>query len=532
MTGNDFSVDNYEDYPPVTKYANDFGMHTVSIVHWNPINDNIIQDHADFKLNVDSDEAVGTQAADYLGINDPDLMFLHFDDVDHAGHGSGFSPDNPAYVAAIAGVDVHVGTVLQALEARPNYDEEDWLILVTTDHGGIGFSHGGNTIEEQDVFVIASGNSVETEVILKDSTVTIDNPFNCLDEETELFFDNASVQVAPNPIFNFGENQDFTIECRVRTTQAADVAIVTNKDWDSGLNKGFVFSFRFASGPEWKVNIGDGSNRVDIDTGGEIADNEWTTLSVSFDRDGMMRMYEDGVFVDEADISGIGDIDTDAGLVFGADILGEYDYFGAIAEVRVWNAVVGEQAIADYSCAGIDLEHPSFDNLIGYWKMNEGSGTTVEDFSANNNVGTIIGAEWTTPDSAVVYDYSNTPRLVDVPVTALTHLCIPIEAEWDFDGTSLVEECVIDGIAGVDFSKKTIKVSPNPGTNEVQLVFEEINLKNGGDLFIYAANGGMVLTQKVYENAVNVEVSDFSDGLYWVILEVGEERFLGKLVKG
>jgi hypothetical protein len=192
------------------------------------------------------------------------------------------------------------------------------------------------------------------------------------------------VQVAPNPLFNFGENQDFTVECRVRTTQATDVAIVTSKDWGSGVNKGFVFSFGFSSGPEWKVNIGDGTNRVDINTGGEIADNEWTTLSVSFDRDGMMRMYEDGVFVDEADISGIGDIDTDGGLVFGVDILGDYDYLGAIAEVRVWNAVLGNAAIADYSCTGVDLVHPNFNNLIDYWKMNEGTGATVEDFSTND----------------------------------------------------------------------------------------------------------------------------------------------------
>jgi predicted AlkP superfamily pyrophosphatase or phosphodiesterase len=188
VTGNDFTTNNYEEFPPVTKYMNDVGLHTVSIVHWNPINDNIIEEHADFKLNVGSDLEVGSQGANYLTMNDPDFMFLHFDDVDHAGHASGYSTGVPEYIAAIESVDLHIGMVLQALEARPGYGEEDWLILVTTDHSGLNFGHGGSSIDEQNIFVIASGNTLETQVIRKDSTVTIDNPFNYLGEETELFF--------------------------------------------------------------------------------------------------------------------------------------------------------------------------------------------------------------------------------------------------------------------------------------------------------------------------------------------------------
>lgn len=97
------------------------------------------------------------------------------------------------------------------------------------------------------------------------------------------------------------------------------LSIVGNKDWDSGANKGFVFSFRFASGPEWKVNIGDGNNRADINTGGAIADGEWHTLTATFDRSAWLKIYEDGVLLDSTDISSIGDINTDFGLRFGAD---------------------------------------------------------------------------------------------------------------------------------------------------------------------------------------------------------------------
>ena len=132
----------------------------------------------------------------------------------------------------------------------------------------------------------------------KDSTV-LAPPTNCLLDSVEINLNgvNDYIEIPYDPIFDFGDNQDFTIECRVKTEIAADVAIIGNKDWDSGNLDGFVFSFKFPSGPEWKVNVGDGFSRADINSGGQIADGNWFSLAVSFDRDGMMKMYQDGVFI-------------------------------------------------------------------------------------------------------------------------------------------------------------------------------------------------------------------------------------------
>ena len=157
-----------------------------------------------------------------------------------------YAADVPEYVQAIEDVDEHIGTVIKALELRPNYDAENWLVIVTSDHGGINFGHGGNSFEEENVMFILSGNAIDQETVLKDSTYTLDEAFNCLGDTIELLFDgnNDYVQVPNVPLFDFGSNQDFTIECRVRTTEVGDVSIIGNKDWDSGFNKGFVFSFK------------------------------------------------------------------------------------------------------------------------------------------------------------------------------------------------------------------------------------------------------------------------------------------------
>ena len=465
VTGNDFTINDYLNYPSIFKYIEDYNsdLNTASICHWGPINDYIMQNFVDYKLNVSSGADASAYTSIYISNDDPDFIFVHFDDVDHAGHAYGFSPFIPEYISAIEDIDNYVGEILQSIIQRPNYINEDWLVLITTDHGGLNTSHGGNSIDEQNVFVIASNDNLATNVIYKDSLYVFDGAVNCTGDTVELKFDGTDdfVQIPNNSIFNFGANQDFTIECRIRTNISGDVAIIGNKDWLSGNNKGFIFSFKYPSGPEWKVNIGDGVNRADI-TGGNVVDNGWHTLSVSFDRDGLMKIFEDGVLIDSTDISFVGDITTNEGLFFGTDINQDFDYSGSIAEVRVWNDVIDDQVIQSWHCSGINSSHPNHNDLIGYWKLNEGSGNTALDYWGGFGIpnGTINNANWSTADSLWVYDYSSTPRLVDIPISALNHLCIPIHNNWGLEGTSLIPDCVNNSVEeNEDFYKNIIDIN-------------------------------------------------------------------------
>ena len=97
---NSFVGTDYTNYPPLFKRIEEFNsdLNTVSICNWNPINDHIVQNFADYKLNVSSDADVSSEACTYLATNEPDIMFLHFDDIDHAGHSHGFSPDVSQYI--------------------------------------------------------------------------------------------------------------------------------------------------------------------------------------------------------------------------------------------------------------------------------------------------------------------------------------------------------------------------------------------------------------------------------------------------
>ena len=172
---NSFSGSNYIEYPHffnMVKEA-DPNHRTVSISQWHPINDQIAT-MADVKVNSrDSSEDTKTQAILKLAEDDLTAMFVHFDDVDHAGHGSGYSTDNPKYLEAIETVDTAIGGVMKALKSRPNYINEDWIVLVSTDHGGIGTGHGGDTDEERTIFMIVSGDEVPKLDLAKANTIPL-----------------------------------------------------------------------------------------------------------------------------------------------------------------------------------------------------------------------------------------------------------------------------------------------------------------------------------------------------------------------
>lgn len=108
----------------------------------------------------DRDLDVKNKAVSHLASANPDVLFLHFDQVDGAGHSTGFSVTNPNYINAIQTVDSHIGSVMAAINARPQVAQEKWLVVLTSDHGGNGTAHGGQSSEERTISLLVSGGSV------------------------------------------------------------------------------------------------------------------------------------------------------------------------------------------------------------------------------------------------------------------------------------------------------------------------------------------------------------------------------------
>jgi len=75
------------------------------------------------------------------------FLFIQLVDLDEVGHIYGFGSDK--YNAKIKEIDNYVGEIIDAINCSIN----DPLIVITTDHGGKGTKHGGNSIQEKEVFI-------------------------------------------------------------------------------------------------------------------------------------------------------------------------------------------------------------------------------------------------------------------------------------------------------------------------------------------------------------------------------------------
>lgn len=528
VTDNSFAGSDFAAYPHLFQRIEEFdpSLHTVSICQWHPVNNAIATGFADVTINVDDHtDYVESAAIEYLTNEDPDALFLHFDDVDHAGHSYGFSVDVPEYISSIETVDQGIGGVIAALNARPTFSEEEWVIIVSTDHGGIGYSHGGNTFDERNIFMIVSGDEVTNQNIHAESMdIAIPPIFNCLGDTAELFFDGSALaQSTSSQLFEFGAEQDFTIECRVRTDVSGDYAIMTDKDWDSGFNPGWVFSFNVNGGP-WKVNVGDGNNRLDVE-GNEISDGEWHMLSATFDRDGMLTIYEDGVMVNETSMAAIGDITSGNQIYFGADIDADYNFTGYIAEGRIFAELIPAAVISDWACDHLSAAHPQYNYLAAQWAMNDGVGTALSNDGANSLVTSLVEAEWqnaTDTTYTTELDFSNTPRQVDFMVSALEHLCVPILEEWDLDGQALGTTCVTDpnGVYD-DLLDQAISIFPMSGIGIVGIKTTE-----QGVFSLFDLNGKLIVQKNLLSGRTDLDLKGYSNKafLYEIITETGQVK--------
>lgn len=141
-----FGGKNYGEYPHFLCRVKDFNncYKTASIVHYSDLNKEIAAPcNPDILVDFNKDYLVKEAVTNYLNDCSLDAIFVNFDDVDHAGHSRGFHPDIPQYIQAIERVDGYFESILEAVYKRERENNEDWLIIVSSDHGGkIDGTHG------------------------------------------------------------------------------------------------------------------------------------------------------------------------------------------------------------------------------------------------------------------------------------------------------------------------------------------------------------------------------------------------------
>ncbi len=143
--------------------------------------------------------------------------------------------------------------------------------------------------------------------------------------------------------------------------------------------------------------------------------NEWVHVAASYAGESI-KLYQNGNLIQESDNLNVPLPTTGSGWRIG----GRHDYSnpsdlwkGKITEVRIWNRVCSTddiQANMNRRLTGNET------GLVGYWPLNDGDGSVALDKTANQNHGTLNGAQWVT-DSEL--QLAPPPYLMLQPTTAL-----------------------------------------------------------------------------------------------------------------
>jgi hypothetical protein len=237
---------------------------------------------------------------------------------------------------------------------------------------------------------------------------------------------------------------------------------------------------------------------------------KWTFISVVFNTSST-TLYINGNSVGTASYSYSGDFsifDNQGNYVIGKNAgASGYEFSGNIDEVAVWNdALTAAEVTALYN-SGVALDalsnsgnYTSSADIKGYWKMEEGTGTTLTDLSGYGNNGTISGAAWAMGKKSS--SYTNTakditgPTVTFSPATGATGVAVDRnititfnEAARKIDDSALTDSNVdalitlkttnasgsdIAFDATIDTDKKVITINPSSDFSSEQVVYVAI----------------------------------------------------------
>jgi len=126
-----------------------------------PYNAALSADPRVVQKNIPSDDAKGEHVAARLSSADaPQAMAVMMSGPDGGGHRTGFYPYGEEYVSALKTNDHALGRMLKAIATRPSFAEEDWLAMVTSDHGGNARTHGLEDAHNRTIPLVIAGRHV------------------------------------------------------------------------------------------------------------------------------------------------------------------------------------------------------------------------------------------------------------------------------------------------------------------------------------------------------------------------------------
>lgn len=98
------------------------------------------------------DDFVMEKACSTINQSAPDLSWIYLEYTDEMGHRHG---DSPEFLNALSKLDSQIGKLWASIQYREKNFNEEWLIIITTDHGRdtFGYHHGNQSNRERNTWM-------------------------------------------------------------------------------------------------------------------------------------------------------------------------------------------------------------------------------------------------------------------------------------------------------------------------------------------------------------------------------------------
>ncbi len=125
----------------------------------------------DFDIDGDHEDKTTQQAVNYIKEHTPKFTFVHLDHVDHAGHAQGHG--TAEYYKSVEKADSLIAEIVNATKEAGIFEKT--MFIVSADHGGLGFGHGGESLAEVEIPFILYGAGIKKGYKIEETVYQYDN---------------------------------------------------------------------------------------------------------------------------------------------------------------------------------------------------------------------------------------------------------------------------------------------------------------------------------------------------------------------
>lgn len=417
-----------KEYPGFFQYIVDYdkSIKTLAVTPWKKMNEELL-DKASRTVTTVSDEETLNTALQQINEENNRVIYLSFRSVLDAAKQGGWNSANGGYLDAIRMMDGYIGQLLEAVKARSEYYYEDWLVIITSNHGGTSDGqYGGSSIEERNLFGIFYyehfSQSKEMNPGLVEDVLCFDKPFqgvviDSITRTPDLKDIQTMRQIYSPDSLDSGMTVEFIMAARPSASRSY---VPGTQDGKTILQKGkwnlkLTHTYASALGSFYGKNDGTDSQRNSAflnpmihtftstmklynsesyinEEKVEESEDKWGNITPGYTkktpkRKGKVAVYN--YYDGKAKTAKTTDSDIDQevayfidneNLIINDDMRNECRY---ILELRIWNKELTADEVKRYSSKlKLTESDPLYNNLIGYWQFYKGeNGQYLQDDS-------------------------------------------------------------------------------------------------------------------------------------------------------